>query len=375
MITNFRGLLNDKIRIEAFQQAINELVTPEHSVLEIGFALGTYSFFAARRNARKVYAIEMDHIYYAGIEIARRNDLLDKIDFIKGKSTEIDIDEKVDFIIMEDYSPFFIYENLEKTIIDARRRFLKPGGRFIPNEIILKVAPVEAFSLHEQIDLWQKENNVLYKINWDYTTELAFNRPYYAESHPLKMLAGESIIKTIDLSKDSNFPFVFQADVEITGDGTLHGLAGWWDTYFTPTQSFSNSPAEPNNTWGQMFFPFQYPIKVRKGDRLNFQIQVLESRKSGNIDFKWQVEHSSSIQEYNSFRGSFMPAMSEISTASKTQSKLNTEGKIAYYILDLLHKGLDINTIGTKLDKKFANSRVSREKYQEILDNILEQFI
>ncbi|MFW6327862.1 MAG: hypothetical protein ACOC2F_06065, partial [Bacteroidota bacterium] len=64
MITNFRGLLNDKIRIEAFQQAINELVNPEHSVLEIGFALGTYSFFAARQNARKVYAVEMDHIYY-----------------------------------------------------------------------------------------------------------------------------------------------------------------------------------------------------------------------------------------------------------------------------------------------------------------------
>jgi len=374
MITNFRGLLDDKVRIEALQKAINELISPNHSVLEIGSALGTYSLFAARQNAHKVYAVEMDDIYYAGLEIAKRNGLLDKINFIKGKSTDIGIDKQVDFIIMEDYSPFFIYENLEKTIIDARNRFLKPDGKFIPNEIIMKVAPVEATSLHNQIDLWQKEKDRLYDINWDYTTELAFNRPYYAETHPLKMLTPVSTIKTIDLSKDSDFPFAYQTEVEIIEAGMLHGLAGWWDTWFTPAQFFSNSPAEPTNTWGQMFFPFQYPIKVQKGDRIIFQIQVLESKKSGNIDFKWEVEHSSSIQEYNSLRGSFLPSMSETSRINKNQSKLNAEGEIAHYILNLLHQGLDVDKIGIMLDKKFANSRVSREKCQEIFDRILNQF-
>ena len=254
MIDNFRGLLNDKIRIEAFQKAINYLINHDKTVLEIGSALGTYSFFAAQNNARSIYAIEMDSIFHAGVEIARRNNLLDKINFINGKSTEISIPEKVDYIIMEDYSPFFIYEKLEDTIIDARNRFLKKGGKFIPNTIILKTSLVEAPTLYNQINLWKESKDVLYDINWDYTTELAFNRPYYADYHKLKPLTEESLIKSIDLSTDNNWPFMHKVSTKVIEDGTIHGVCGWWDTYFTKNQFLTNSPDKEYNTWDRCFF-------------------------------------------------------------------------------------------------------------------------
>ena len=307
MITNFRGLLDDKIRIEAFRRAISEVINENTTVLEIGSALGTYSFFAAQSNAKSIYAIEMNDVFYVGEEIARRNGFLNRIKFIKGKSTEIELPEKVDFIIMEDYSPIFLYENLENIIIDARKRFLKENGKFIPNKIILNAALVEAPTLHQSIDLWQNQRDVLFDINWDYTTELAFNRPYYAEYHKLTPLTDSATIKTIDLVKDSNFPFSFSRKTVMIEDGIVHGIAGWWDTYFTANQFFSNSPKEQNNTWGQMFFPFQYPINVKKGDSVKFKLQVLESNNSKNIDFKWAVEHENSQQNHNSFKGSVLP--------------------------------------------------------------------
>lgn len=307
MITNFRGLLNDRVRIEAFQKAIRELVNENTSVLEIGSALGTYSFFAAQNNAKAIYAVEMDDIFFAGEEIARRNNLLNRITFINGKSTEIELPEKVDFIIMEDYSPIFIYEKLEETLADAKKRFLKLGGQFIPNIIMLKTALVEAPTLYNSIDLWRQEKDILYGIDWNYTTELAFNRPYYAEYHRLKPLTRESLIKNINLATDSNFPFSHSVETEINEDGVIHGLAGWWDTWFSKNLFFSNSPLEPNNTWGQMFFPFRYPVTVKKGDQVKFQIHVLESAKSKNIDFKWSIEHKTSQQSYNSFKGSILP--------------------------------------------------------------------
>ena len=374
MIINFRGLLDDKIRILAFQRAIAELVDKTKSVLEIGSALGTYSFFAAQNNAQNVYAVEMDDIFYAGLEIAQRNHLQDKIQFIKGKTTEINIPDKVDYIIMEDYSPFFIYENLEKIIIDARERFLKKNGKFIPNTIILKIAPVQSDSFYKEINLWQKQNDILYGLNWNFTTELAFNRPYYAELHKLNPLADESIIKTIDLSKDKNFPFSFEMEQKITKDGILHGLAGWWDTYFTKNQFFSNSPHEPNNTWGQMFFPFQYPITVKKGEDIKFQMHILESQFSKNIDYKWKIETITSIQEQNSLKGSFLPMENLQPISKKSNSKLNIDGEIAQFILGKLAQGLTPDLIGIQLDKKYSTKILTKEKKRRIFNNILKNF-
>jgi len=374
MITNFRGLLDDKIRINAFQKAISEVVDNTKSVLEIGSALGTYSFFAAQNNAKKIYAVEMDDIFYAGVEIAEQNQLQDKIKFIKGKTTEINIPEKVDYIIMEDYSPFFIYENLENIIIDARDRFLKENGKFIPNTIILKVAPVQADSFYKEINLWQEQDDKLYGIDWKYTTELAFNRPYYAELHKLLLLAPESTIKTIDLSKDKDFPFSFNIKQKITKDGIIHGLAGWWDTYFTENQFFSNSPVELNNTWGQMFFPFQYPVKVKTGETIKIQMHVLESGLSGNIDYKWKIEASKSIQEQNTVKGSFLPISDLNRLIKKSKSKLSINGEIARFILEKLDHGDSPDLIGIQLDKKYSVKILTKEKKKLIFDNILKNY-
>lgn len=256
MITNFRGLLDDRIRIEAFRKAISEVVNDKKSVLEIGSALGTYSFFAAQNNAKSIYAVEMDDIFYVGEEIAKRNGMLEKIHFIKGKSTDVDLPEKVDYIIMEDYSPIFLYEKLELVITDARKRFLKPDGKFIPNTIILKTALVEAPSIYNEINLWENEKDTLFDINWDYTTELAFNRPYYAEHHKLSPLCTEQIIKSIDLSKDNNFPFSFKAEIEILQAGIIHGITAWWDTYFTTNIFFPILHCNQQTPGDKCFFLF-----------------------------------------------------------------------------------------------------------------------
>ncbi len=375
MIKNFRGLLDDNVRINAFRQAIDYLVNDKKNVLEIGTGLGTYAFFAAQNQAKNIYAVEMDDIFHVAVELAKRNGLADKINFINAKSTEINLPEKVDYIIMEDYSPFFIYENLETIISDAQKRFLKNGGQFIPNIIIPKIAPVGAKTLHQEIDLWQDRDNQLYDINWDYTTELAFNRPYYAEYHKLIPLTKEQKIKTINLSTDQNFPFSFRNTLTIEKSGTIHGLAGWWDCYFSDTQFFSNSPLAPSNTWGQLFFPFQYPVEVKKGDQIKIEMHVIESKTSKQINYKWKIEHSSTVQEQNSFRASFLTLEDLEKKNSSSRANLNPEGEIAYFILHSLKRGIPRETIGIQLDKEFSTRFLNKKQKSRIFYDILENFI
>lgn len=333
MIKNFRDLLNDRRRIEAFRKTIVELVNHSSTVVEIGTALGTYSFFAARAGAKSIYAIEMDDIIYVGKEIARQNNLLDRIKFIHNISTNTEIPERVDFIIMEDYSPFFLHSNLEQIIIDARTRFLKEGGKFIPNIILLKIAPVECSSFYNSINLWAKENDLIFDIDWSHTKDLVLNQPHYVENHQVKSLAKEILIKEIDLSADSNFTFSFSKQLKIIKSGTLHGLLGWWDCWFSPKHFFSNSPDAPSNSWGQMFFPLRDPVQVKKGDSLQIDIQALESIHSHEIHYKWRIEHESGIQELNTFQGStFNIEKLKTSNLSHTP-RLNSNGIVTRLIL------------------------------------------
>lgn len=355
MIKNFRGLLDDQRRIEAFRNAITEIVNPKTSITEIGSALGTYSFFAAKSGAKSVYAIEKDDIFYIGKEIAKQNNLLDKITFIHNESTNTKLPERVDYIIMEDYSPIFLYENLEQIIIDARTRFLKENGRFIPNIILLKMSPVQCPTLYNSLNLWKNENDVLFDIDWSYTTDLIFNQPHYTENHTINLLSNETLIKEIDLSKDTGFTFSCFTELEILKSGILHGLAGWWDCWFTPTQFFSNSPNAPSNTWGQMFFPFRYPVSVKKGDSISIHLQSFESKYTHNINYKWGIEHSSCIQEQNTFQGNYYSLKKLKSFNKSFKPALNSNGEMTKLILQQIDRKTSWTEIAKELFNKYPN--------------------
>ena len=376
MIKNFRELLDDRRRIEAFRGAISEVVDSSVSVAEIGSALGTYSFFAAQAGAKSVYAIEMADIYYVGKQIAKDNDLSDKIKFFHKKSTEVELPERVDFIIMEDYCPIFFFKGIEKVLVDARTRFLKENGRFIPNTIILKIAPVQCPKLYKSLNLWDKEQDELFGVNWEYTTDLIFSQSHYAENFPKNLLAEESIIKEFDLSKDSNFPYKFSNEFEISEKGTIHGLLCWWDCWFTPSRFFSNSPNEPSNTWGQMMFPFRYPVNVKKGDRILAGLQCFESKYSGEIDYKWSIEHKSSVQEQNTFQGNILP-LSKMKYFDKThEPRLNLNGEATKYLLGQIDEKITVEELAKRMverfPKQFSDINDGYSRIHEIINRFVQ---
>jgi len=375
MILNFRGLLDDKIRIEAFQKAIETLVNPETKIAEIGSALGTYSFFAAKAGAKSVYAIEMDDIYYVGKEIAQQNNLEEKIQFYHDKSTNLSLPEKVDYIIMEDYGPAFLYDGLEKTIVDARKRFLKKNGQFIPNNIILKIAPVSAPTLYKEINLWADKKDILFGIDWKHTTELVINRPHYAETHKFIPLTEETVIKDIDLAKDSGFPCAINTELKIQNTGIIHGLAVWWDCWFTPNQFFSNSPTNPNNTWGQMFFPFMEPIKVVENEQINISLHIIESKSSGQINYKWDIKHKNEYQEQNTFRGNFLSMEKLQSMKISTSSRLNKKGVIVQHVLNNIDLTNSSENNSNELWKKFPDYFHNLESAKTFISDIMENYI
>ena len=68
-----RRMLNDRIRTEAFRDAIEKVVKPGDVVVDVGAGTGILSLFAARAGAARVYAIERSPTIEQAKAIARAN--------------------------------------------------------------------------------------------------------------------------------------------------------------------------------------------------------------------------------------------------------------------------------------------------------------
>ena len=126
MINRYRGMASDTVRVGAFRRAIESVVRPGDVVVDVGCGLGTYAVFAARAGARKVYAIEREHIVITARQIARDNGCADRIEFICADALDVKLPERADVAIFEDFSATFVEPDTERLIRAVQRRMLKP---------------------------------------------------------------------------------------------------------------------------------------------------------------------------------------------------------------------------------------------------------
>jgi predicted RNA methylase len=126
----------DRVRTAPIFQALREVLTPETSFCELGCGTGIFSIFAAA-HARHVWAVELDpvmaRIAAANIEASQ---FADRIELIVADAGEIELAERADVIFCEMMSIWAIEEPQIPVFNGARERLLRPGGLFLPQEIV-----------------------------------------------------------------------------------------------------------------------------------------------------------------------------------------------------------------------------------------------
>jgi len=284
MLDEHLGYVADRVRLDAFRAAVAKIIRPGDSVADLGCGTGVLGLLCLEAGASRVWAIDST----AMLEIARqsmeRAGLTDKVRFVRGHSHRVELPEPVDVLICDHVGFFGFDYGIVQTLQDARGRFLKPGGLILPRSIHLKLAAVQSEKAYAKADRWV---NVVVPPEFHWVRRYAINAKHSVELGAGEVLSEQASLGVIDLASDSPDFLSWSAQLRIERDGTLHGVAGWFECELAPDVWMTNSPcAAQAIDRSQAFLPIDEPVPVAVGDVLNVRIMA---RHADHL-LAWTVE-------------------------------------------------------------------------------------
>ena len=142
-LRDYGGMIADEVRMSAHRAALARVVRPGSVVVDLGAGIGIMSLIACQLGARRVFAIEPNDLAEVARELAAANGFADRIRCHPGPLAPrpppgaggragVGCGE----------AP--LHSLHIPTLVDARRRFLAPGGVVIPESDHVRVAVVSA---------------------------------------------------------------------------------------------------------------------------------------------------------------------------------------------------------------------------------------
>lgn len=352
------NMVADSVRMNAYEAALRAVVTPESIVLDIGTGLGVTAIIAARLGARHVIAIEPDDVVEVARVIAFRNGVGDRIEFLKGLSTALELPVTADVIVSDLRGVLPLFGSHIESIIDARNRLLTSGGVLIPKCDSIRVALIEAPELYYTgarggatppllIDLTDVHS--LGANDW--------SRQRFERHH----IVGEiSTWAEIDYEIVVTQHFQRCVVTRVPRQATLHGVGAWFDTVLHAGVGFSNAPGEPKAIYENAFFPFTTPLVVAPGDEVDVDLRA----RLVNNEYVWTwnttVRDAAAGAVTASLRqSSLVDGVSSIREVMRSSDRhapaRNVDGEIDLFILSHMDGTATSGEIAERLEEAFPS--------------------
>ena len=295
------GLLMDGARTDTYHRAIASVVKPGDVVLDLGSGTGILSFLACQAGARRVYAVESGDVAELSRLVVAANGFEDRIVLLHDTSYRITLPEKVDVIVTDTFHTFGLQDGLLGSMIDARQRFLKPGGRIIPRSIQLVVVPVELPDIYRRLEIWSADQHGSRLLPGpgicdEQSVFRSGGARCVEKGIPRRAGVGHSDSAA---GRRDRQPVRRSGHAIATRPGVMHGLGGWFVAELDEGVCLSNSPDIMTVSWKNAFFPLDRPVTLAQGDAL-----VLKIETCNGATWRWQVTvNGRTLAERTSFRG------------------------------------------------------------------------
>jgi protein arginine N-methyltransferase 1 len=305
MIDYYRDILDDPVRQAAFKTAIEAAVRPGDVVVDIGCALGNFSVYACRAGAARVYAVEAARVIEVAREVVKANGCGDRVTFLRGLSTRLEVPERADVVVFEDFCTTLLSPAVARTLSDAARRWMKPGGALVPPRGRIWVAPVEDAHGHQELDRFAWTRDRVFGVDVTPSRRVAFATSHSRQLKPGALLAEPTLAGELDLARVRSAALKVEARVEVSRTAAIHGLLLWFDLELGG-EWLRAGPLGPEAVWPQVLFPFSDPPLAEGGQTVEL---ALEAGPFGeDLVWRWRVAVGETACEGNSLEGSSVRA-------------------------------------------------------------------
>lgn len=256
----------DEPRNVRYRKAIHQLA-PGKVMLDLGTGMNMlWARECVKAGAKRVYAIEADPVSYAKAKSSLQPE--EPITLVFGHGSKVELPEQVDVIVSELVGELASSEGATRALRNALR-FLKPGGRLLPER---SATPIGAVQLPD---------NLAQRPGFDPEGAQAIERLFRRELRPfdarmdlgfeisrLKLLSGTSYLEDLDFTQPFTESYSKMIKLVIEEDGRLDGLLAWVHLWVLKDQPVLDTFREQTN-WFPVFFPLFHPgLPIRAGDEI-----------------------------------------------------------------------------------------------------------
>jgi type I protein arginine methyltransferase len=284
-------MLQDRVRTEAYRNAIQQVVKPGDRVLDFGCGTGVLSIFAERAGASKVYALDRSSMLTAAENIFAKNGCKN-VEAIFGEGDTVELPGQVDVIVSEWMGHFLFAERMLEPLITLRDKFLVPGGRVIPQQCSLHLALVNSKVLFEELAFLRTRP---YEIDFSPVADWPFTDVGVHRVEAEFLLPETICLTTFSLDSVRRTPDLLTGKIATKQDALIYGMCGWFEAQLSPEIRLSTSPFAPQTHWMQFHFPFDHPLEVVAGQPIDVEVEIVPQR--GQNGYLWEARTANQVRQ------------------------------------------------------------------------------
>ncbi len=357
---SYGEMIADRMRTGTHARALRKAVKPGSVVLEIGTGPGIFAIFACKLGAKRVYAIESDEIINVARENALAADCADKIQFFEDLSLRVSLPERADIVFSDLRGGLPLLGQHIPSIIDARKRFLAPGGTLIPRRDTIYAAVAEIPKRYAEITSPWERNSCHQELTA--ARRLALNNIQRFRVKPRELLTAPEVWATLDYMSIENADVSGEIKWTAKRAGTGHGILTWFDAELIDGIGFSTAPGTPASVYAPLFFPWANPVKLARGQSVRVRLEA----KLVNDEYVWRwttdvrpgaaKERTGAHFDQSTFAGSVISLAKLHKSASDYVPQLSETGDVDRRILELMDGRATLEGIARLLASEFRET-------------------
>jgi SAM-dependent methyltransferase len=274
-------MVADTHRVLAYAEAIRAHV-PGRMVAELGCGTGVLSLIAAQAGARSVWAVEESDIATVAEELLDDHCRQGRARVVRANSFDVTPPEPVDVLVHELFGVDPLDENILRIIDDARRRWLKPGGRLLPMGFSIRACAVGGPSWRDGPTARQKIQQLAEELQLDLDpilhagAKMPIRRidPPIARPTPDELLSHPCTVVEIDLRVPSGSVEHPEHRLTIQRDGDVGAILMWFDIQLDERRTLSASPFSAPTHWHWQVWDLPEIIPVSPGQSLVLRLSL-----------------------------------------------------------------------------------------------------